>query len=154
MKLYHGTNVDFACIDLAKSRVGKDFGVGFYLTPDLQVAEKQAARKHKQFGTGGLIVKVYEWEKEEGLSVLRFDGYTLEWAKFILANRNNTSRQQIHSYDVVIGPIADDTVGLQIRRFEDGIISLEQFLTEIKFHQVTMQYFFGTEQSIKTLVAL
>ena len=37
MILYHGTNIDFPEIDLAKSKVGKDFGVGFYLTPDKEV---------------------------------------------------------------------------------------------------------------------
>ena len=39
MRLYHGTNVEIKQIDLAESRVGKDFGLGFYLTPDRQVAK-------------------------------------------------------------------------------------------------------------------
>lgn len=33
MKLYHGTNSDFTGICLEKSKLGKDFGSGFYLTP-------------------------------------------------------------------------------------------------------------------------
>lgn len=51
----------------------------------------------------------------------------------------------------MIGPIADDTVGFQIRRLEDGIITMEQFLEEIKYHSVTFQYFFATERAILTL---
>lgn len=34
MILYHGTNTDFRQIRLNMSRVGKDFGFGFYLTTD------------------------------------------------------------------------------------------------------------------------
>lgn len=37
MKLYHGTNTDIEHIDFAISKAGKDFGVGFYLTPDLNL---------------------------------------------------------------------------------------------------------------------
>ncbi len=33
MILYHGTNLDFAEIDLKKSKPNKDFGQGFYLSP-------------------------------------------------------------------------------------------------------------------------
>ena len=34
MILYHGTNIDFQQVRLEMSRVGKDFGFGFYLTTD------------------------------------------------------------------------------------------------------------------------
>jgi hypothetical protein len=34
MKLYHGSNVAIGIIDLSKSRPGKDFGKGFYLSAD------------------------------------------------------------------------------------------------------------------------
>lgn len=46
MILYHGTNIGFDKIDLSKSRKGKDFGLGFYLTPDKSVATRQAERKY------------------------------------------------------------------------------------------------------------
>lgn len=154
MILYHGTNVQFGVIDLSKSRVGKDFGVGFYLTPDEAVAQRQGQRKYVQFGSGTPTVMSYSWEPSEELKILKFDNYCLEWAEFILANRNNKTRVQAHEYDVVIGPIADDTVGFQIRRVEDGIISMTQFLEEIKYNVVTIQYLFATEKAIKTLKLL
>ena len=34
MILYHGTNADIEAIDLTKGMRHKDFGKGFYLTPD------------------------------------------------------------------------------------------------------------------------
>ena len=153
MKLYHGTNAEIQQIDLGESRVGKDYGIGFYLTPDKHVAQRQAERKFEQFGVGKVCV--YEYEVDETamseLRVLRFDSYTLEWARFVLKNRKNRTRTQIHDYDIVVGPIADDVIGYQIRRVEEGIISESQFLEEIKFHTVTIQYMFATVESIQLL---
>lgn len=153
MKLYHGTNAKILQIYFNESRVGKDFGLGFYLTPDRQVAQRQAERKFEQHGVGK--AQVYEYDIDEAdmqsLHVLNFDSYTLEWARFVLMNRKNRTRTQVHDYDIVVGPIADDVIGYQIRRVEEGIISEEQFLEEIKYHTVTIQYMFSTEKSIKLL---
>lgn len=156
MILYHGTNAVINNIDIAQSRVGKDFGLGFYLTPDKQVAHRQAERKFEQFGTGEVLVYKYLVDEEalKTLRVLRFDDYSLDWARFVLSNRRNRTRQQIHEYDIVKGPIADDVVGYQFRRVEEGIISEEQFLEEIKFHTVTIQYLFATQKAINLLQAI
>lgn len=153
MKLYHGTNAEIPQINLNESRVGKDFGLGFYLTPDRQVAQRQAERKFAQYGFGKVQVYEYDIDEEamQPLHVLNFDSYTLEWARFVLMNRKNRTRSQVHDYDIVVGPIADDVIGYQIRRVEEGIITEEQFLDEIKFHTVTIQYMFATEKSIKLL---
>ena len=153
MILYHGTNAIIENIDLSQSRVGKDFGLGFYLTPDEQVAHRQAERKYEQFGEGEVIVYKY-FVDDDALTTantLRFDGYTLDWARFVLNNRKNRTRIQAHDYDIVIGPIADDVVGYQIRRVEEGIISEEQFLEEIKYHTVTIQYLFATPKAVNLL---
>ena len=56
-----------------------------------------------------------------------------------------------HTYDIVIGPIADDTVGLQMHRFIQGYISIERMIEELRFHQPAIQYFFGTEKAISYL---
>ena len=56
---------------------------------------------------------------------------TIEWAEFILLNRNNNTNIQAHDYDIVIGPIADDTVGLQLRRFIQGYINISQLVNEL-----------------------
>ena len=153
MILYHGTNAIIENIDLSQSRVGKDFGLGFYLTPDEQVAHRQAERKLEQFGEGEVIVYKYFVDDDALTAVnsLRFDGYTLDWARFVLNNRKNRTRIQAHDYDIVIGPIANDVVGYQISRVEEGIISEEQFLEEIKYHAVTIQYLFATPKAINLL---
>ena len=154
MRLFHGTNEAFENIEFDKSRRGKDFGVGFYLIPSRLIAQDQAFKKAENFGGTPIV---YEYELDEvvlnAMNVKSFDckDYTMAWAQFIRQNRQNRSRQQLHSYDIVIGSIANDTVGYQIRRLEDGIISQEQFLQEITYHHITIQYMFGTEKSIEAL---
>ena len=50
MTLYHGTNADFDRISLTKGQRYKDFGWGFYLTPDRKNAIRMAQKKARLFG--------------------------------------------------------------------------------------------------------
>lgn len=158
MKLYHGTVSDFTEIDLSKSNNAKDFGKGFYLSPDMQQAENWARFKSVQLNLAP-IVHVFDFDEKllEGseLSVKRFDGYTEEWARFVFDNRQNISNNNIHNYDIVAGPIANDKVGVQIRNYFEGNITFDVFLERLKYMKgMTLQYFFGTEKAVKHLVKL
>ena len=154
MILYHGTNVEFEKIDLLKSKPNKDFGRGFYLSPFFEQAKDMAETKVEQLEYGNPIVFQYEVKEEDmaDLRILRFDSYSEEWAKFILANRNNKSEKAVHDYDIVIGPIADDKVGLQLWRYEIRSIDLPTLVRNLQYMKgVTIQYFFGTERAINML---
>ena len=86
------------------------------------------------------------------LKIKTFKAYTQEWAEFILTNRNNHSDVPAHDYDIVYGPIANDKVGMQIRKYKDGSINFEEFLHRLHYMKgITFQYFFGTEKAINKL---
>lgn len=156
MILYHGTNIDITEIDLLKSKPNKDFGRGFYLTESLSQAQDMAQTKTEQLRCGAPLVMTYELDEQclvdGSLSVKRFAGYSEEWAQFILANRNNPTSECVHTYDVVIGPIADDRVGVQLWRYDNQMIDLPTLVNNLKYMKgITIQYFFGTENAIKQL---
>lgn len=155
MRLYHGSSVVIDEIDMSLSKVGKDFGCGFYLSPDKEQAEKMAAKKAEQLHCDTPCVTEFECNEllmKSELRVLEFEDYSKEWAEFVLDNRKNRTRQNIHDYDVVYGPIANDDVGLLIRRLTAGLIDVDKFLNELKYKKgITYQYFFATEKSIKYL---
>ena len=158
MILYHGSNVDIESIDLSRSSVGKDFGCGFYLTASKEQAERMSRRRARLYG-GEMVVSSFEFDekaaREAGMNIKVFESYSKEWADFILANRKNDTRTQIHVFDIVHGPIANDDVGYQIRRLLAGLITIETFLNELKFKEgVTYQYFFATERSVQFLKKL
>lgn len=153
MKLYHGSNVEIESINLDLGRRGKDFGKGFYVNPDYMQAVEFCSSVIRREGQGIPTVTSFDFDESalDVLNVMRFDGYSKEWAEFILKNRNNISDEPAHDYDIVIGPIADDGVGTQIRRLSRGFITFDAFLEELKYSKVSIQYFFGTEEAIKYL---
>lgn len=157
MILYHGTNADFDKIDLSKSKPNKDFGQGFYLSREYTQAMTMAKTKVDQLETGIPVVQTYEVDevKMDKLRVLRFEDYTEEWAQFILMNRNNASSKPAHDYDIVIGPIANDRVGVQLWKYETKAIDLPTLVHNLRnMKGITFQYFFGTEQAVKLLKKL
>lgn len=154
MRLYHGTNVDFNVIDIEKSQKHKDFGQGFYLTDIFTQAEELAKKKARLFG-GKPIVQVYEFDESSltspDLNVRIFTEPNGEWAEFIFNNRNKRNEYFKHSYDIVIGPIADDGVAYLLGRYAEGSFSIEDLAKELEFKQLNNQYFFGTAQAIGLL---
>lgn len=155
--LYHGSNVEIEQIDLSRSKRGKDFGRGFYLNADRQQAFDMAKRTVRTLSVGSPIVNAFEFDDTElsragGLNVRIFDDYSEDWAEFVLKNRSNNSDTPVHSYDIVVGPIANDTVGVQIRRFINGYIPMKVLIEELHYRgSHAVQYFFGTEKTIKLL---
>ena len=155
MILYHGSNTAIEQIDLEKSKPNKDFGRGFYLSELEEQALEMASFKVMTLG-GEEIVTKFEFDEsimfEGQLRIKVFKEYSEEWADFVFANREGRGSLQ---YDIVYGPIANDKVGLQIRKLKDGAIDKSEFLTRLKYMKgVTYQYYFGTESAIKYLKAL
>lgn len=157
MILYHGTNADFGEIDLTKSKPNKDFGRGFYLSREYTQAMAMAKTKVEQLETGAPTILTFEVDENQmdNLRVLRFDDYSEEWAKFILMNRNNASHEQAHDYDIVIGPIANDRVGVQLWKYENHSIDLPTLVHNLRnMKGITFQYYFGTERAVNILKRL
>lgn len=135
MILYHGTNIDFDVVDLAKSKKYKDFGQGFYLTDIRSQAEAMAVKKSRLFG-GVPVIQRYAFDEklsyDAGLRVLKFDTPSTEWAEFIFKNRNREIGF-IHDYDIVVGPMANDGVAFLLGRYEDGLLSLEELCSKLDY---------------------
>lgn len=90
------------------------------------------------------------------LKILIFDDYSEEWVKFILANRDLHGHQPFHNYDIVYGPIADDSVTFQLRHYQRGVIrTIPELINELCYHKgITFQYFFGTQRALNKLTRL
>ena len=155
IELHHGSNVAIKEIDLTKGRLGKDFGKGFYLSEDKQQAMRMAMLVTHREGFGQPIITSFLFDEtilfSNKLNILYFDSYSKEWAEFVILNRNNKTNTPIHNYDIVYGPIANDRIGLQIKRLEQGIQTPEDFLNNVRFIHPTFQYYFGTPKSLQYL---
>jgi len=156
IRLYHGSNVVIEQIDLSRSKRGKDFGQGFYLNANPDQAMEMASRTTRFLNEGEPTLSCFEFDEDEaikkGLNIKIFPEYSEEWAEFVVMNRKNNSDVQAHPYDIVIGPIADDTVGVQIRRFIMGYLSASALVEELKFRgDHAVQYFFGSPKAVEHL---
>lgn len=154
MILYHGTNADFDRISLTIGSKFKDFGWGLYATPDRKTAVRMAQKKARLFdGTPTLITyELDETALHSDLKIKRFpETATVEWFLFVDANRDRKNTTPIHDYDVVIGPIANDGVVLQLTNYHEGIYTPEQAAQLLQDKYLDQQYYFGTEQALKYL---
>lgn len=159
IRLYHGSNVKIEVPDLIHSKPYKDFGRGFYLSPNKQQAWDMALQKVNQTKEGKAEVTEFLFDETAmvsgDLKVLSFPDYCEEWALFVLANRDKQREHPIHDYDIVYGPIADDGVTYQLRRYEGGVISLSRLVEELKYAKgITFQYFYGTQRALQLLKKL
>ena len=157
--LYHGSNVAIDEIDLSKGMKDKDFGKGFYLTDILSQAEEMAKRRTRIIGSGSPIVTEYTFDEtllsSDEFKVKLFpDEPTVEWAKFIDANRHSSKTGFTHDYDIIVGPVADDGVAFQLERFREQLIDDETLTRELTYKKLNRQYFFGTKKAISKLKKL
>ena len=97
-------------------------------------------------------------EKEDLKCRVFEDKPTIEWAIFIKNNRDRNFLDYDSpecnldcKYDVVVGPVADDTVGLLIKQFTRGTINAEYLKQEFDFGKLTNQYTFHTERALMYL---
>lgn len=142
MELYHGSGDIVEFPEIRKTRYTKDFSWGFYCTQSYEQAHRWAERRH----THG-VVNVYIYHENPELRIKKFPKMTDEWLDFIAECRSG----KIHDYDIVEGPMADDTIWNFVNDFLNGNISRSVFWEYAKFKHPTHQISF---HSIKALACL
>ena len=151
MKLYHGSTVTVKKPNILKGRKATDFGKGFYTTTKLEQAEKWAELKKNRIQSQKAIVSVYEVPDnilEMGFSVCRFDGATKEWLDFVVTNRKG---QGSNSYDLTMGPVANDQLYATIRLYEQGVITADAAIEMLKTHTLFNQLSFHSARAAAVL---
>ena len=154
MKVFHGSDLQINTIDLSKSKPGKDFGRGFYVTK-LREQAAEMAKRIANWNRSHPVVTEFAFDdysfEDERFKILQFSDYTEEWFDFIMLNRKNRSKKQVHDYDIVEGPVANDDVAQRIYVYLQGRISKGDFLDELKFHKPTHQICLCTVEALQTI---
>lgn len=140
--IYHGNSQIVENPEIRIAKYNKDFYFGFYCT----IMEKQVKRWATRFGTMG-YVSLYEYYPNPDLKILKFEKMTEEWLDFIASCRVGRA----HDYDIVEGPMADDTIYNYVQGFIDGKYSLAAFWELAKFKYPTHQISFHTARALTTL---
>ena len=141
MTVYHGGYQPVDKPEIRKGRNTKDFGTGFYCT----VIKEQAERWARRYDTK--VVSIYDVRLNEKLNIKEFKEMTEEWLDFIIDCRSGKS----HTYDIVIGAMADDQIYNYISDYMDGVITREQFWVLAKFRYPTHQIVFCSDNALQCL---
>ncbi len=162
--VYHGGLTRVEQIDLSLCTPGKDFGRGFYTTTSREQAERFARIKMRRAGAAESFVSIYAYQPLADLMTHRFTAPDMNWLDFVLFNRGylDSANPILSSCtrlpDIIIGPVANDTVGVVLGLLTNGAfgdpssepakaIAIAQLRTEKLFDQV----FFATPSAISAL---
>ena len=142
MIIFHGSNTVVQSPRIIVNGHYKDFGYGFYCTEIEKQAKRWALTKRNNH-----VINRYIYTPSVSLNICKFDEMTEEWLDFVVDCRKGKE----HNYDIVEGPMADDTIWDYIEDYTEGLISRAAFWELVKFKYPTHQITFCTEKAISTL---
>lgn len=152
MKLYHGSTMIVRKPSVKRGRVTTDFGQGFYLTTSLEQAQRWALLKQRRENSKRAMVSVFDFDEtmltDISYSVLQYDGPTEDWLNFVVRNRKG---KNIHSYDYVMGPVANDQLYATISFYEKGALTAEAAIVQLKTHVLFNQLSCHTDKAVRNL---
>lgn len=151
IKVYHGSVEEVKNPEIREPNRSLDYGSGFYTTTSYEQARKLVLRRMKEKKVAVGFVNVYELDEDvmKCMKSIVFEKPTAEWVNFVMKNR--AQRGFTHDFDIVYGPVADDSVYTQFALYEGGIISLPTLIQELKTYKLVDQYLFHTEKSLHTI---
>ncbi len=152
MTLYHGSNTIVDSPMLLNRQRALDFGAGFYLTSSLAQATRWAKSVTLRRGDGKPTVNVYELDEHNlpDINVLRFETANADWLDYVVQNRRGQS--VAGDYDIVIGPVANDSTLPVIDDYMAGIYTKEEAVRRLLPQNLTDQYAFKSVYAINMLI--
>lgn len=140
--LYHASGDIVEFPEVRKSKYSKDFSWGFYCLKDYEQAKRWARRNRKT-----PTINYYTYIENKDCKILRFSEMNDEWLNFIAKCRSGF----VHDYDLVEGPMADDTIWNYVNDYLLGDISRSAFWELAKYKHPTHQISFHTLKAINCL---
>lgn len=151
MIVYHGSTEIIPKPEIFEIQRLLDFGKGFYTTKNKEQAERWAKIKQKREGKATkAYVSVYNFNQAElnGLTIKKFNQADEEWLDFVVKNRNEIYN---HGYDMVSGPVANDTLYQTLSLYETGILTKPETIARLKVHPLYNQVSFHSSQALELL---
>jgi len=151
MILFHGSNVTVKQPELRAGLRSMDFGPGFYTTSCKEQASHWARSVTRRRRMGCAIVNVYSFEQTQmqELLVLQFERASEDWLEFVVSNRKNMNYSL--PYDLVIGPIANDSTLQVIDDYMEGRYTKNEAINHLLPQNLKDQYAFLTCRSLQLL---
>ena len=144
LTLYHTGFLELKNPDVHYGRVNADFGQGFYTTDDPEFAARWARRK----AGSDTVINQYELDCT-GLNVKTFERER-GWFDYLYGNRHRMPDAYPEA-DIIIGPIANDTIYNTMGITTSGMLSAEESLPLLMIGPVYRQIVLKSERAASQL---
>ena len=150
MQIYHCNTVEVAAPKLSTVARNGDFGLGVYMSENMDYARQQAVtlalREELPFG----IISIFETPiglmSYSALRTRKFLSIGDAWLNFILKNRRNPKAKK--TYDIIYGPALDDYGYACLNAFESGFMERSELIDMLKTRKLPYQILFRTAKSL------
>lgn len=84
--------------------------------------------------------------KSASYRIKTFDAYNIEWLNYVIDCRRGGSLQ--YAYDLIEGGVANDNVIDTVEDYENGIITAEQALGQLKYKTINHQICISNQEIV------
>ncbi|MBE5845864.1 MAG: DUF3990 domain-containing protein [Butyrivibrio sp.] len=144
IRVFHAGYDEIKSPDIHRGRVNADFGQGFYLSDNYDFASRWVREK----SSFDIIINSYELD-ESTLNIKYFERDS-DWFKYIFSNRRSM-QDELLEYDVIIGPIANDTIFNTLGIMTSGFLSDDEAVKLLCVGPVYKQIVLKTQKAADNL---
>jgi hypothetical protein len=141
IRVYHGSDVLVEIPRIMQPIRALDFGLGLNFAKKVQ-DRNGSAENHISI----YVVNIELLSKQKSLF---FEKPNKKWLDFVSANRNGTYNGEI--YDVIYGPVANDTIFKTFIAYQNGTLSEQETLRRLKIRPLYNQLVLANEDALKCL---
>jgi hypothetical protein len=152
LPVYHGSDILVKEPKIMQPVRALDFGHGFYTTTNIEQAKSFAKKVQDRNGSSQTHISIFVLNIDllKKQNVFFLDKPDKKWLDFVSANRNGTYNEQ--TYDVIYGPVANDTIFKTFIAYQNGILSEKETLKRLKIRRLYNQLVFTNEEALKSLL--
>jgi hypothetical protein len=151
IQIYHGSDTLVKEPKIIQPVRALDFGTGFYTTTNINQAISFSKIVKDRNGSNNSYISVYTLNIDliRSKNALFFDKPDKKWLDFVSGNRNGT--YDGHLYDIIYGPVANDTIFKTFIAYQNGILSEKETLKRLKIRDLYNQLVFTNEEALKCI---
>ena len=150
--IYHGSDTIVENPKITQPVRALDFGAGFYTTTNIIQAKSFAKKVMNRNKSSKSYISTYSINTEllKKLEACVFNKPDNRWLDFVSNNRNETYTGKL--YDIIFGPVANDTIFRTFIAYQNGILSKAETLKRLKIRKLYNQLVFATEEALSCIL--
>jgi hypothetical protein len=151
MILYHGSDCIVDEPKILENDRFLDFGVGFYTTKNKEQAMRWADKVSVRRKSNNQFISIYDFDFDKArneIKIIEFADANEEWLNFVCGCRVG---KILIDYDIVIGPVADDTIYTTVSLYENGLLDKDETIKRLKVEALYNQVLFHNKRALEFL---